>query len=192
MQLFCNRPSPYGRKVLVTAHESGVFDKIAIKDIDPWADSPEFLGVVPVGKIPALVTEDGRLLTESLLICEFLWTLGGHARMAANASVDVMSRAGLTQGLIDAAFVSVIERRRPEDRQWASWIDRQRRAIARALAVTMTPPPGRFDLGDISLACGLAYLNFRLPDLEWQSQHPELARWLRVVSDRPSMVATAP
>ena len=103
-----------------------------------------------------------------------------------------MSRSGLFQGLIDAAFISVIERRRPKDRQWDDWIDRQQRAIARTLAVTKTPPAGRFDLGDISLACGLAYLDFRLPHLEWRSQYPDLASWLDGVLDRPSMVATNP
>lgn len=192
MQLYCNRPSPYGRKVLVTAHESGLIEKIEIRDVDPWSDPPEFHAAAPIGKIPALVTGDGTLLSESILVCEYLFAEGGRPVLTEEARLDEMSRSGLYQGLIDAAFVSVIERRRPKDRQWEDWIERQQRAIERTLAVTETPPAGRFDLGDISLACGLAYLDFRLPHLEWRNQYSGLASWLDRVLDRPSMVATNP
>jgi glutathione S-transferase len=106
--------------------------------------------------------------------------------------VDELSRSGLFQGLIDAAFISVIERRRPEGRQWNEWVDRQHRAITRTLAFTKTPPDGRFDLADISLACGLAYLDFRLSSLVWRSQYPNLAGWLDGVLNRPSMASTSP
>lgn len=192
MKLYCNRPSPYGRKVLVTAHESSLIDRIEIKDVDPWSDPRDFHAAAPIGKIPALITGDGTLLTESMLVCEFLFAEGGRPPLTGDARVDELSRSGLFQGLIDAAFISVIERRRPKDRQWDDWIDRQQRAIARTLAVTKSPPAGRFDLGDISLACGLAYLDFRLPHLEWRSQYPHLASWLDEALERPSMVATNP
>lgn len=192
MKLYCNRPSPYGRKVLVAAHESGLIDKIEIQDVDPWADSLDFHAAAPIGKIPALITDAGTLLTENLLICDFLFAEGGKPPSLGDTRIDELSRSGLFQGLIDAAFISVIERRRPKDRQWDGWIDRQHRAIRRTLAVTKTPPIGRFDLGDISLACGLAYLDFRLPHLEWHSQYPGLAGWLGEVLERPSMMATKP
>jgi len=192
MKLYFNRPSPYGRKVLVVAHESGLMDRIEIQDVDPWADPLDFHAAAPIGKIPALVTDAGTLLTESLLICDFLFAEGGKLPLLGDARIDEMSRSGLFQGLIDAAFISVIERRRPKDHQWDNWIDRQHRAIQRTLAVTKTPPSGRFDLGDISLACGLAYLDFRLPHLEWRNQYPDLAGWLSGVLERSSMIATKP
>jgi glutathione S-transferase len=50
----------------------------------------------------------------------------------------------------------------------------------------------RFDLGDISLACALAYLDFRLPEIAWRCAHRPLAVWLDGVGRRPSMQATAP
>ena len=93
---------------------------------------------------------------------------------------------------MDAAFVSVIEKRRPQEKQWQDWIARQRRALVRALPMLEPPPPERFDLGDITLSCTLAYLDFRLEDLSWRDMRPDLARWLDHVSERPSMMATAP
>lgn len=192
MQLYCNRPSPYARKVLVTAHESGLIERVEVNEVDPWADPLEFHAATPIGKIPALITDTGTLLTESTTICEYLFAESGREPLVGGERVDEMSRTGLFQGLIDAAFISVIERRRPEAKQWDDWIERQHRAIDRTLAVTGTPPEGRFDLGDISLACGLAYIDFRCSTLGWRVQHPDLAVWLDAAAERPSMVNTNP
>lgn len=191
MKLYLSRPSPYARKVLVTAHEKQLIDRLDLHEIDPWADPLDLLAVTPIGKVPALVTDDGLLVTESTTICDYLNETGAGPDLLAGKRVEVMARAALAQGLIDAAFTVVIERRRPGERQWDGWADRQRRAIERTLP-RLTTSGERFDLGDITLACGLAYLDFRLSEIPWRSAHPELAQWLDRVSQRPSMRATAP
>jgi len=63
------------------------------------------------------------------------------------------------------------------------------RAIARTLAM-LAPAGDRFDLGDITLACALAYLDFRLPEIAWRRAHPGVGAWLDSVSRRPSMQVT--
>ncbi|MFY9699042.1 MAG: hypothetical protein WAK34_12120 [Rhodoplanes sp.] len=83
-----------------------------------------------------------------------------------------------------------IERCRPVDRQWGAWSLRQERAIERTL--TKTTAPDSFDLAGITLACGLAYLDFRLMEIAWRSFRPDLAGWLDEVAQRPSMRATKP
>jgi glutathione S-transferase len=191
MKLFFNRPSPYARKVLVVAHEKGLVERIEMRPVDPWADPEELVSIAPIGKVPALVTDDGATLSESAVIAEYLDAIGDGPRLNGPATVDVMGRAALGQGIIDAAFGTVIERRRPADKQWDDWIARQRRAIERSLRVAAVRP-GRFDLGDIALACGLAYLDFRLPEITWREAHPALAAWLDEVGRRPSMAATKP
>jgi glutathione S-transferase len=65
------------------------------------------------------------------------------------------------------------------------------RAIARTLAM-LAPAGDRFDLGDITLASALAYLDFRLPEIAWRCAHRTLAAWLDEVGRRPSMQVTAP
>lgn len=191
MKLYSNRPSPYGRKVLAVIHEKELGDWIEIIQTDPWKDPAELLDATPVGKVPALLTDAGLLLTESTTISEYLDVIGPGPQLLGSDRWEVLGRVGIAQGLIDAAFGTVIERRRPPERQWADWIDRLGRAIDRTLS--RTPPPGtRFDLGDISLACGLAYLDFRLPEVDWRLRYPELAGWLDDVSCRPSMQATKP
>jgi len=138
------------------------------------------------------IFDDGRLVTESTTICERLDALSGAPALTGPDRDDVMARAALAQGVIDAAFTAVIEKRRPPERQWPDWIERQQRAIERTLSVTPVPPAGRFDLGDIALACGLGYLDFRLSATGWRSRHGGLAGWLDAVAARPSMRSTQP
>ena len=191
MKLYNNRPSPYGRKVLIVAHEKQLMDRIDVTQIDPWSDPAELLAVTPIGKVPALVTDDGKLITESVTISEYLDAVGSGPALIAGDRFEVMARSALAQGLVDAAFGSVIERRRPASRQSDDWLARQRRAIERTLE-KLAPTIDRFDLGDITLACALAYLDFRLPEITWRLAHPALGKWLDEVNRRPSMQATTP
>lgn len=194
MKLFFNKPSPYARKARVVAHEKGLIDRIEMIEVDPWFDPPELIAANPLSKVPALLTDDGTLITESTTIGVYLDGIGPGRSLVTGERWRVMARVALAQGLIDAAFISVIEGRRPADRQWSDWTARQRRAIERALPVfapAYLSESDRFDLGDIALACGLAYLDFRLADLPWRAQHPHLAQWLDRVNQRPSMRATA-
>jgi glutathione S-transferase len=191
MRLYNNRPSPYGRKVLIAAHEKSLMKRITLFQTDPWSDPSALLAVTPIGKVPALVTDDGAVITDSTIISEYFDAVG-HGRALIGADrFEVMARVALMQGLIDAAFATVIERRRPAERRWDDWVSRQHRAIARTLDI-VAPVDDRFDLGDIALACALAYLDFRLPEIVWRCAHRTLAAWLDEVGRRPSMQATAP
>jgi glutathione S-transferase len=185
MILYLNPPSPYARKVVMTAHEFGLIDGIELRTVDPWTDPPQLLEAAPAGKVPALEIAPGRVLSESSAICLYLADLHGRSLSPAER-LDESIRSGLAQSLIDAGFGIVIERRRPAEAQWTGWIERQQRAITRIVASPKEPVDDRFDLGDIALACGLAYLDFRLPEVSWRQARGDLASWLDRVSERQS------
>jgi len=189
MKLFYNPPSPYARKVLVFAHEKGIIGDLKLIPTDPWRDPPDLLAATPLAKVPALETDYRLVITESTAICTYLDHLDEPS--INEADPQLMSRMGLAQGLIDASFAIVVERRRPPEKQWQEWIDRQERAIHRAFPKFSTRHD-RFDLADITLACGIAYLDFRLSEIGWRKRNPELAKWLDEVNQRPSMQATRP
>jgi glutathione S-transferase len=198
MQLFFNQTSPYARKARVAVHELGLAENVAFIDIDPWGEPASLTGVNPLSKVPALLLPDGRLFTESDTIVQVLDALAPRPVLVPgdrDARLGALARAALAQGLTDASFISVIEGRRPEPARWTDWVQRQERAIVRTLAVIDTGfdlAPGRFDIGDIGLACALAYLDFRLPQIAWRARHLRLARWLDEAAARPSMIATRP
>ena len=133
MKLYNNRPSPYGRKVLIAAHEKSLMKRITLFQIDPWSDPSALLAVTPIGKVPALVTDDGAVITDSTIISEYFDAVGHGRALIGDDRFEVMARVALMQGLIDAAFAIVIERRRPTERRWDDWVSRQHRAIARTL-----------------------------------------------------------
>lgn len=198
MQLFFNKTSPYARKARVAVFELALEQQISFVEVDPWAEPAELVNVSPLSKVPALLLADGGLVTESDTILQVLETLAANGQLLPAAPAqrrDALARAALCQGLIDASFITVIEARRPEPQRWPDWVMRQERAIARTLSFIdreFRLVPGRFDAGDISLACALAYLDFRLAHILWRELHPRLARWLDDVSTRPSMIATRP
>jgi glutathione S-transferase len=189
---YLNPPSPYARKVVVVAHEVGLADEIEILQFDPWADPPALVDAIPLCKFLPLVTEDGHLFVESGTIAEYLMARACQDLPTGMGRFDVLARAAVAHGMMDAAFISVIEKRRPQEKQWETWIDRQYRALVRTLPTIAVPPPGRFDLGDIALACTLAYLDFRVAQLSWRKMRDDFATWLDSVSDRPSMLASKP
>ena len=61
MRLYNNRPSPYGRKVLVVAHEKQLLDRINVIQIDPWSDPPELVATTPLARI----MHEGEELSDS-------------------------------------------------------------------------------------------------------------------------------
>ncbi|MCB9957881.1 MAG: glutathione S-transferase N-terminal domain-containing protein [Rhodospirillaceae bacterium] len=196
MKLFVAPTSPYARKTLVFLHEKGAADRVEVVRVDPWSDPPELHGVAPAGKVPVLVTGEGAL-SESWAICAHLdVALAGPSLVPDDpaARFACLRLAGLAQGLMDAAFAAVIETRRPAGEQSPGWIARQVAAVRRLVAaleagaVDLERP---FDLGALSVATALAYLDFRHGDLGWRQAAPVLARWQDGAAARPSLKATA-
>ena len=195
MKLFVNQTSPYARKVRIVVRELGLVPELI--DVDPWNDPAELLAISPLSKVPVLVTGEGLVLTESDTIARYLAERAASARLLprdTSAQAEVCARMALLQGMIDAAFDAVIEKRRPASMQWPEWVARQQRAVMRGLVlVAQWPMPAhRFDLGDIGLACLLGYLDFRHPAIDWREDYPHLGAWFDIVSERPAVAATHP
>lgn len=197
MQLIYAKPSPYSRKVRVTALEKGLADRVEEIIASPMEDPAVLLAANPLGKVPALRLDDGQCLYDSWVICEYLDSLAPTPRLIPDGveRFAVLRRAALADGVLDAAVTARLELLRPEAIRWAPWTDRQRRAIERGLAVMEQDVAAlgtALTLAHIEFAVTLEYLDFRLPDLAWRAGHPALAAWLGEFSQRPSMLATAP
>lgn len=197
MQLIYAKPSPYSRKVRVTVLEKGLAGQVEDIIVSPLEDPAALLEANPLGKVPALRLDDGRCLYDSWVICEYLDSLAPSPCLIPDgaARFEVLRRAALADGVLDAAVTARLELLRPEAMRWAPWTDRQRRAIERGLAVmeqdvaALGPAP---TLAHIEFAVTLEYLDFRLPEVAWRAGHPALAAWLGEFGQRPSMRATVP
>ncbi len=188
--------SPFARKVLVAALEIGCAPRLRLVPADVWAQDTNIHDDNPIGKVPALVSGDGTFVG-STLICEYLDSLHHGPKLippAGSARWAVLCRHALADGIMEAAVAHVVERlRRPESARWDGWLLRQEGKILRALAVLERGEFARaFDLASLTLACALAYLDFRLPRLGWREHCPTLVSWFDVVAERASMRSTTP
>jgi glutathione S-transferase len=198
MRLFSSKTSPFARKVRVAIEELGLADQVEEANIDPFAPPPDLLAANPLSKIPTLVTERGEALPDSQLILDYLaHRKTGLATLSRGSKRwEVLRRTQIADGVIDAAVATVMERRRPESIHYLPFIDRQAEIIRRALD-QLNADAGLLALqtpGVCEITCGVAvaYLDFRLPYLEWRKGREGLAHWYTVFAQRPSMQKTQP
>ncbi len=199
MKLRFSPTSPYVRKVTVLALETGLDDRIERVPANPWDAKDDLPNVNPLGKVPALTTEDGRVLFDSALICEYLDSLHDGAKLFPPDGPErwtALRQQALGNGILEAAVLTFIETgRRPEAARWPLWVERQTGKIERALDLLereVEALGGQPTIGSITVAIALDYVDFRVPDLAWRDGRPKLAAWHAEFSQRPSMQATLP
>jgi glutathione S-transferase len=191
MKLYYHPISPFVRKVLVVAHENGLAGRIETVLTDTLDE--RLRAINPLAKIPALALEDGTVLYDSRVICEYLDAMGPGAMLpaAGEARWRVRLLEALGDGVADGVLRIVMENRRPEDDRHADVIVRQQRAVMAGLAeVERQLEPGRFTLGEAAVACAIGYLEMRLPQQHWRAAHPRLAAWYDAALQRPSLALT--
>lgn len=196
MKLIYSPTSPYARKARIAIIERGIAG-VELIPIDPFDPAAASINPNPLGKVPTLVLDDGSILFDSPLICAYLLQQGGHGQGTdpRHAEWDEMRRHALADGVIDAAFSIVMERRRPEGQRSDYWIDRWVASIHRAVRALEDEAArlgDNFGLGSITVASALGYLDFRLAEVAWRDDHPGLTAWFAQAQLRLSMIHTDP
>lgn len=201
MKLYTSPASPFGRKVVVVLHETGLVDRVERCDVSlsPIAPDASVCAANPLGKIPCLALDDGTALYDSRVICEYLDGLHGGPKLfpaAGAARFLALRHQAMADGILDAAVGLRYETfLRPEALRWPDWIAAQRLKVQRALDRLEEECTGfgeRIDIGTLALACALGYLDFRFAADPWRPGRPGLAAWYEVMARRPSLLATRP
>lgn len=174
--------SPYARKVRIAADLLGLSERIEIGAADATDPADSLRRQNPLGKIPTLILEDGSALYDSRVIAEYLDHLAGGGRMIPadpSARFTALRLQALGDGVNDAALLIRYEIfSRPEALRYGEAIAHQQGKIDRALdALEAAPPAGPVDIGHISIACALGYLDLRFAG-EWREKHPRVVAWL--------------
>ncbi len=189
--------SPFGRKVRIAAAIVGLSERIEVVAADTNDPADSLRRQNPLGKIPALIAEDGEAIFDSRVIVEYLDGLAGGGRLIPAdlaARIVALTLQALADGIADAAVLQIYERRmREPDERSAKWVEHQAGKVARALAALESKPPkvGATDVGAIALACTLGYLDLRFAG-EWRAVHPRLVGWLDgFAAAVPAYAATA-
>ena len=200
MKLLGSLTSPYVRKTRIVLAEKKIDYEFELESLQ--GESTSIARHNPLGKVPVLVLDDESTVFDSRVIVEYLDNLAPNNRLIPPSGRDrtfIKRWEALGDGLCDAAVAVVLEGKRPAAQQSQEWISRHRGKIDRALAMCAEELAEQawcygtsITLADIALGTALGYLSFRLPDIDWQTRHPQLAKHYNKLMLRPSFAETVP
>jgi glutathione S-transferase len=196
MKLLMNTTSPYARIARVALWEKGLSD-IETRIVDPWGDTPELLAANPAARVPALVTDDGQILTESLLIVLWLEKTRPEPSLLGGDATGEVARAGIAMGVIDAAVHTLIGRKTAGASFDESPVGlRRRRSMVEGLkridSGTREPAKETPGLATITAIVALDYVRFRFPGAGWMPRLDRLDHLRERMHGRPSIEGTMP
>jgi len=199
MKLIGSYTSPFVRKISVILLEKGITFEF-INEMPYNAES----GVAkynPLGKVPALVTDDGECWFDSPIIAQYIELLDIAPAMMprdTKAALRMRQLESLADGIMDAGLVSVREQARPAAQQSPDELLRQREKITRSLdaleeyAANGTLKADELNLATIAVACAVGYLNFRRVSPGWCVKRPHLVKLVEALFQRDSFARTEP
>ncbi|HWX67695.1 MAG TPA: glutathione S-transferase family protein [Rhodanobacter sp.] len=197
MKLLYQTHSPYARKVLVAAHELGLAGLVEVihHETSPTRRNAEVFALNPLGKVPVLLCDDGVVLFDSNVICDYLDNLHGRPTLIPadpKRRYRALQWQALAQGMADAGIAVRWEvERRPESLRWPTMRDGQLQKVIAAcdfLEQEMVANDA-IDIGAIALATTLSWIEFR-DVYAFRTGRPRLSSWYDGFCARPSMRAT--
>ena len=196
MKMYHSPATPYARKVRICALARGLDSRIELLPCNPNESPTVLLAENPLSKIPTLITDDGVALFDSPVICEYLDSLGDALPMfpaQGAARWRALKLQAMGDGILDACVPRRGELAKPKEAGRDALIARWRAAVERTLdALEAELPHKSMDIGTITVACALGYLDFRFPQEPWRPTRPKLAGWFEAFSQDKAVAATVP
>lgn len=200
MQIFFSPASPFVRKCMVVAHELGIAERIEKlpSAAGPVKRDASIIPKNPLGQVPTFVCDDGQVLYDSRVICEYLNDRQGGALFPATGAARWarLTELSLADGMTAAALLARYENvLRPQEFRWADWTEGQLSKVRTGLEWLEGQAAAfgdRVDIGTIAFGCALGYMDFRFPEVDWRAAAPNSAKWFEAFNRRASMQATLP
>jgi glutathione S-transferase len=200
MKLYDSKMAPNPRRTRIFLAEKGI--SVPMEQVDIMAKqqkTPEYTAVNPLQRMPALVLDDGTVITESIAICRYFEVLqpepplfGAGAKEAA--LVEMWNRRCELNLFFPVAHVfrhSHPAMKELEVPQVPDWAEANRPRIAEFLTVLDEQLKGsefiageRYTVADITALCAVDFAKpARVPVPE---ELVNIKRWRDAVSARPS------
>lgn len=198
MKLHWSPKSPFVRKVMIAARELYLLPAIElVRSVAAMRQpNPALMADNPLSKIPTLVLADGRVLFDSVVICEYLNELvdGPLFPKTGEARWQALRWHALGDGLLDLLILWRNERERqaPLGELLDAFELKTRAALQLLEQEIAALEAAPFAIGHLTIVCALGYLDYRFAAFGWREQAPRLAAWFEVMQRRPSVAATTP
>ena len=196
MKLYYTKASPYARKVRMAAIEKGISNQIKLVEVVLAEKPQELLDANPLGKIPALITNEGLAIYDSPVICEYIEKLSPKPKLIPGGKkrFEILTICALADGMMDSAVGAVMETRRPQEKQSDDAIKKHKTDIVRSVEALnkLVKRFKKINMASIAVAAAIAYLDFRHADIDWRKKNKKLAAWFLEFSGRESFDRTKP
>lgn len=200
MKLLGTHTSPYVRKARLVLLEKNIPHEYVIDP--PTEPGSLVMRVNPLGRIPALILDDGFCVFDSTVIADYVDTLNDAPILIPRgdplARLRVKRWEALADGVMDSAIVVRNESVRPAEQQNLATLELHNTAVSHALeyASELLGEGGwcegeSITLADLALVSALIYLDLRQSERDWRGTHANLAAWFARVSARPSVASAA-
>lgn len=200
MKLYASLASSFARKIRVMLIEKNIPHELQM--INLWEPN-DLKKINPLGKVPALALDDGRVLINSPLIADYLDGRFPNPRFIPEdpeLRIEVRRREALADGTMDAVSASLYEMRFHDETQRSpAWLERQRGKIDAGFSALESMLGTRswcvgdaLSLADLAIACHLGFINLRAPQFFPRDKFPNLTRLWSGMEQRESMKQTAP
>jgi glutathione S-transferase len=196
MKLYTGFISPNGKRVHVCANELGL--ELPLQRLDfrkGEHQSPDYLALNPMGKVPTLVDGEGRTLWESPAIMCYLAQQHGGALWptSARAQSDLLRWMFFGAQHIDSYFTTMTVERFVKKNRGVEGDEHLAAAAARDVARYLTVVEqqlagrsyllGNFSLADIAIGCTIELAPMVKLDL---APYPMIRDWLDRLQRRPA------
>lgn len=199
MKLYYSSTSPFVRKVNIFAFEVGLDGQLEWVKTNPWQAEDNLTAENPLSKIPTLISDDNEVMYDSRVICEYLDSLHAGEKLIpaqGEARWKVLRLQALADGILDAGILRFMEKKRLPEQQSSDWDNMQKNSVERGLDYLERTISNwgnqSLNIGIISVACLLGWLDFRFSDDNWRTNRSELNQWFKQFSQRDSMLKTLP
>ena len=200
MKLYASPGSSFARKIRVMLIEKNIGHEVQMLNL--WEPN-DLQTINPLGKVPVLVLDDGRVLIDSPLIADYVDGKYPNPRFIPAdpaARLEVRRWEALADGMMEAVGATLYETRfHNEATRSQPWLDRQRGKIDAGLSALEGMLGNRpwcvgdaTSLADLAISCHLGFIALRMSYLFPQERYPNLARLWKTMEGRESMKKTAP
>lgn len=198
MKLYFSGNSPYARRPRIAIREAGLTGKVEEVSLKSPEERVKLLGEMGPGtKVPALLTDNGVYLCESLIIAKFLDELSGGKLYPKDPKEREIAYQveGVASLLMDSLFHRSHEKRRDASEQSPGEIEKEGERAQRCydeLEELLPKYEDKVHMGAMTAVASLGYADWRHPDDNWRGGRDKLAAWFEKIMQRPAMDETKP
>ena len=196
MKLFYTVISAFSRKCRILARELDIIQDI--QEIVTTMRSTEsiIMSVNPTGKVPALITKEKQLITESYVICNYFETIAGTNINSQN-NYDNWTVNGYesvaSQVLESIVYRSIEKNNKPKEFIYKPTTEYEKFKVNRALDfLERKAPEYNTKVNRVQITICLAFhtMNRNFPEEDWKKNRPLLNELVENLKQRNSFIET--